>query len=225
VRSDAFIAREHLAGLAAVVSTERHRHDLVGEPSRVGVGRGPLLALERERVHVVATDAEFVGQHLRDPELDAERVVGVIEERGAERADAATRIRRHRHPCHRLDPAGNREVVGTGQHALGDEVHCLLRRSALPIDARRRHLPRQTGRHPRVARDVAALLPHLADAAADDVVDQRGVEVVTLDQLAEEEAEQIGGVPSRERTVAFADRRAGGVDDHRFASRGPCGDG
>ncbi len=93
----------------------------------------------------------------------------------------------------------------------------LLRRAALPVDARRRHLPRQPAGDPRVARHVAALLARLGDATADDVVDPPRIEVVALDDRPEHEAEQIGGVPLGERTLALAERGAGAVDDHCFA--------
>ncbi len=106
---------------------------------------------------------------------------GVGEELTRERADAAARVRRHRRARHRLDAARDRDVVRAGDHALRDEVRGLLRRAALAVDARRRHLPRQPRGDPRVAGHVAALLPRLGHAAADDVVDARGIEVVALD--------------------------------------------
>ena len=174
------------------------------------------MRLQRERVHLLARDPPLVGEHLRDPELDAERVVGVREEVGAERADAAARVRRHRRARHRLDAARDPDVVRAGDHALRDEVRGLLRRAALPVDARRRHAPRQPGRDPRVAGDVAALLARLRDAAADHVVDERGIEVVALDHRAQHEAEQIGGVPTGERTLALPESGARAIDDDGF---------
>ena len=73
---DAFVGLEHLAGeLARLAVLDRDRHDLAGEEAGVGALRGAPVALERERVHLVTGDAEPVGEHLRDPELDPERVV------------------------------------------------------------------------------------------------------------------------------------------------------
>src|SRR5439155_1621389 len=80
-------------------------------------------------------------------------------------------IGRHRRARHRLHTARDGEVVVAGLHARGREVHRLLGRPALAIDSRGRHLPRQPGRDPCVAGDVAALLAGLADAAPDHVVD------------------------------------------------------
>ncbi len=59
---------------------DRHRDDLAREEAVVGVLGGALVRLQRVRVHLLARDAPLVGEHLRDPELDAERVVGVGEE-------------------------------------------------------------------------------------------------------------------------------------------------
>jgi hypothetical protein len=138
---------------------ERNRKDLRLEEPVVDVRCGPPVALERERVHLVAGDAEPVGEHLGDPELDAEGVVRALEKGLTERPCPAASVGRHGGPRHRFDSARDGEVVGAGDHALSDEVHGLLRRSALPVDRRRGYVPRQTGGDPRVARDVAALFP------------------------------------------------------------------
>src|SRR6185503_5416175 len=95
-------------------------------------------------------------------------------------------------------------------------VHRLLRRTALPVDAGRGHAPRQPGRDPGVARDVAALLAGLRDASAHDVVDNRGIEVVAITHGAQHETEQIGGMPAGERALALAESGARAVDDYSF---------
>ena len=78
--ADAFVGREHRAGQLPVLVLDRHGHDLAREEAVVGVRRGALVRLQRERVHLLARDPPLVGEHLRDPELDAERVVRVREE-------------------------------------------------------------------------------------------------------------------------------------------------
>jgi hypothetical protein len=62
-------------------------------------------------------------------------------------------------------------------------------------------VPRQAGGDPRVARHIATLLPRLSHAAADDVVDRAGVDVVALEERPEREAEQVGRVPVRQRAL------------------------
>src|SRR5690349_11981077 len=95
-------------------------------------------------------------------------------------------------------------------------VRGLRRRPAPPVDRRRGAVPRHAARDPRVARDVAALFTRLRDTTTDDVVDDAGVDVVALDDRAQAQTEQVGGMPLRQRALALAERSAGDVDDHRF---------
>ena len=96
------------------------------------------------------------------------------------------------------------------------EVGRLLRGAALAVDARRGHAPRKTGSDPRVARDVATLLPRLRDAAAHHIVDQHGIDVVAVDHRAQHETEQVGGMPPRERTLALPESSTRAVNDYGF---------
>ena len=45
---------------------------------------------------------------------------------------------------------------------------------------------------------------------------ERGIEVVALDHRAQHETEQIGGVPTRERTFALPESGTRAVDDNGF---------
>ena len=69
-----------------------------------------------------------------------------------------------RHPAHRLDAAADPDVDGAGRDQVGDEVVRLLRRPALAVDRRARHLVRQALEEPRRPRHVEALLAGLGDA-------------------------------------------------------------
>ena len=120
------------------------------------------------------------------------------------------------HPAHHLDPAGHHQVVVARRHAGRGEVHGLLGRAALAVDRRGRHRLGQPGRHPAVAGDVRALLPHLADAPADDVVDAAGIHPGPLDQRGQGEAQEVGRVPVGQRPAPLAEGRAHDVDDDRF---------
>src|SRR5438094_15184 len=86
------------------------------------------------RRSAVARDLPLVGENLRDLELGPQLPVDHPQEVLAERSCPALGVRRHRRPAHRLDPARDRDVVEPGHHAGGDEVHGLLRRSALAVD-------------------------------------------------------------------------------------------
>ena len=106
-------------------------------------------------------------------------------------------------------PAAIDDVVGAGDHALGGEVGRLLRRAALAVDRGGRDRLGEAGGEHGVAADVEALVADLHDAAHDHVVDQRGVEVVALDERLEHLGGEVGRVPARQLPVALARRRCG----------------
>src|SRR5207244_1424627 len=99
-----------------------------------------------------------------------------------------------------------------------DEVHRLLTRPTLPVDGGRGRRPRQTAGDDGIAPDVAALVAGLGDAPGHDVVESFGVDAAAGDQLPQREAQQIGRVPTTERTFALPERRANDVDDYRFTN-------
>ena len=112
-----------------------------------------------------------------------------------------------------LDRIGG-EVAG--DHTLGTEVDGLLPAAALSVDGGAGHRLWQPCPHPRVADHVGGVLPHLGDAATDHVVDALDVDAGALDQLRQREAQQVGGVPSRDLALAAADRGPECVDDDGF---------
>ena len=105
---------------------------------------------------------------------------------------------------HDLDAGGDDDVVGAGDHALGGEVRGLLRRAALAVDGGAGHRLGEAGGEHGVAADVDALLADLHDAAHDHVVDERGVEVVALDERLERLGGEVDGVPVLQLAVALA---------------------
>ena len=186
----------------------------------VGCGGCTPVALERVLVHVVARDLEPVGEHLRLAELGPQPAVDHPHEVGAERTAAAARVRCQRRVRHRLDAARDRDVVDARHDAGRHEMDRLLRRPALTVDGGGRHPPRETRRDPGVARDVGALLAPLGDAPTDDIVDDRGVDIVALEQVLQRVAEQVGRVPVGQRALALSERSADRVDDDGFANLG-----
>jgi len=89
----------------------------------------------------------------------------------------------------------------------------LLRRTALTVDGGRRDRLGPAGGQHRVAPDVERLRPDLHHAAHDDVVDERGVEIVALGERLEGLGGEVDRVPARELSVALASGGADGVDD------------
>ena len=188
--------------------------DLVVEAALGGGALGALLALGAEGVELLAGDAPLVGDHLGRDALGHEAGIGVAgEDLVAERDRARGHRRAHRRGGHDLDAGGDGDVVGTGDHALGGEVGGLLGRAALAVDRGGGHRLGEPGGEHGVAADVEALVPDLHDAAHDHVVDERGVEVVALDEALQDLAGEVGRVPPRQLSVALATRSADGVDD------------
>ena len=93
--------------------------------------------------------------------------------------------------AHMLDATADRDVVHAGCDQSRGEVDRLLRRSALPVDGRRRSLDRQAGLEPGVAADVVRLLPVLLDAAGDDVLDLGRIDAGPCQHLHEDRSEQL----------------------------------
>ena len=100
---------------------------------------------------------------------------------GAERVGRRRSERAHRHPAHRLDAAGDDDVVLAGDQPGRGEVHRLLARSRTAgRRSRRAPISGQPAASTAVRRDVEGLLADLADAAPDDVVDERRVDAGAL---------------------------------------------
>src|SRR5690606_15608688 len=134
--------------------------------------------------------------------------------------------RTHRRARHHLDAGGDRDVVGAGDHALGGEVQRLLARAALAIDRGGGHRLGPPGGEHGVATDVQRLLADLHHATHDDVVDERRVEIVALDERLEHVGGEVGGVPVLEASVAPSTGGPYGVDDHGVGHGGSLdGDG
>ena len=194
-------------------------HDLVGEAALVGGGGGALVRGQRDLVELLAGELPAVGDHLRRQALGHEAAVVALEHLRREGAVAADHVGEHRHARHRLDAAGDDEVVVPGDEARGGEVHGLLARAALAVDGGAGHRLGEAGGERGVARDVDALLADLRDAAPQDVVDERGVDPGTGDEGVEHGGRQVAGVHSRQRLarLADADRRTNGSDDDGVA--------
>ncbi len=67
---------------------------------------------------------------------------------------------------------------------------------------------------PGAADHVVGLLAGLGDDAADDLLDELGVDAGALEHLALDEPEQLARVHAGEASAALAERGADSVDDH-----------
>ena len=210
------VLHQFVGGVTLVVA-DVDRDDLVVEAALGGRLGGASVALGRERVEVLARDVPLVGDHLGADALvlqSADRLVARGDARTEGPAGVLADRRAHGDARHHFDAGGDDDVVGAGHDALGGEVQRLLGRAALAVDGRGRHRLGPAGREHRAASDVEGLLADLGDAAHDDVVDQRGVEVVATGDRLQGLGGEVDGVPVLEFSVALAPGRAHRVHDH-----------
>ena len=97
--------------------------------------------------------------------------------------------------------------------ALGGEMDRLLGGAALAIDGGAGDALRQPGGEPGGAGDVAGLRTDRVDAAEDDVVDRRRIDLGPLDQRLDRVRAEVGRVDRGEPAAAPPDRGAHRVDD------------
>ncbi len=123
-----------------------------------------------------------------------------------------------------LAPSGIRLIDSTPQaipdldrpgldHVV-DQVGGLLSRTALRVHGRRAGGLGEPGVQPGASDHVVGLLAGLGDDAADDLLDELGVDAGTLEHLALDEPEQLARVHAGEAATALAERGADSVDDH-----------
>ena len=136
---------------------------------------------------------------------------------GVHRPGAA--VGAHRHARHRLDAAGEHEVLEAGADLLRGQVDRLQAAGAEPVDLHAGHGVGQAGGERRRPGDDGALLADRRDDAEDDVVDQRRVEAgvapADLVDQAGGQADRLDRV-QRAGLLALAARGAHGVVDERL---------
>ena len=183
-------------------------------------GGGAALALDRQRVGVVAAEAvlggDDVGRDALRHEIDPHRKARVDGDRRS--------VRPHGDATHHLDAAGDVGVPGTGPDLVGGEVHRLHARGAEAVDREPGDaLVEIRGQHGG-AREAAALFADLGDVAPDHVLDRVAVEIVALLQRVQGQRRepQRGHLVQGAVLAALAPRRADGVVDigvgHRVSS-------
>ena len=196
-----------------------HRDDTTGEAALGERDRSATLALHRERVDVGAVEPLERGDEVgRD-------ALGHGRERGPEVGVAAVDgdgAGGEVPPRHRLDPAGDDEVLVPARHAHGRHRDRLLRGSAEAVERHARHGLRPTRQQGRQATDRVVVTGEDA-VAGDHVVDLGGIEPDPRRQRPETLGEQLLGMDVVQRAVgaSLAAGRADHVDDpgvgHRLA--------
>ena len=213
------------AGAEVLVALEDHlagrripdREQAAVEEAVLDRRRRPALRLAGEAVDVLAREPLEGGDQVgADP-------LGHLEDLGPQVGVVAVEPRpvgAHRHPRHRLDAAGDRHLLLAAHHPGGGEVHRLDAGAAEAVEGDAGDLLGPAGGEDGVAGDVRPLLLGLGDAADDHVLDVAAFEAGALGEPVQGLGEELLGVDSRQRPLAFLAAAAGGadrVDDPRFA--------
>ena len=187
------------------------RDDGAGEPAFVPRALGPLLALDRIGVDVVAAKAVFGGDQIGGNPLRHE--IAVKGDCGVRSPGAAGCA--HGHAAHAFDAAADGKI-GLPRHDLRrGHVGCLQAGRAKAVDLNAGHGLGIVGVDRRDARDVGALLAHRLDTAEDDVVDVGRIKIVAIADGAKRRRREIDRGDAVQRAVlpALAARRAHRVVD------------
>ena len=192
--------------------------DLRVEQSVFRRARCTLLRFSRDLVQHRARQIPPVRDHLgTDPLIHQVRIAA--HHARPERTVPTGHVRKHRHPRHRLDTAGDHHVHLAGHHSGGREVDRLLAGTTLTVDAHPGDRLGQPGGQRGVARDVGALFADLTHAPPDDVVHVLRFDSHPRNQRVDDVRRQIHGVDTRQGTLlGFADThgRSYRFDDHRI---------
>jgi hypothetical protein len=208
---DELIVVEHVV----LVDVTNRDHRAV-ELARVLGGRGELLRARRVCVDVLAAEALECRDQVGADALRDE--AGVVVGLRVQRPGAA--VGAHRHAAHRLDSAGEDEVLPARGDLHRRRVDGLEARGAEAIQLHAGDRLRQAGLDRGGLGDVAALVTDRRDAAEHDVVDALGVELAMASEhlvhQADDEVDRLGRV-QRPVDLALAPRRANRVEDKRFS--------
>ena len=205
------------------------RNELVVEAPRL-VRRGPApLALERERVLILAGHRELLGHvlaglahrlerehrlHLRIREPPAERRVPARLRAAAERA-LGLRVDERR-AGHRLGAARDEQIARPGANRVARPDDRREPGRAEPVHRDAGDLLGKAGEERGHARDVAVVLPRLVRGAEVDVLDLVHGNSRARDRLLDHERREIVGPLAGEHASVAPDRRANRGEDYGF---------
>jgi hypothetical protein len=127
----------------------------------------------------------------------------------------------HGHAAHRLDAAGDHDVLRARHDGLRRKVHRLLAGAALAVYGGRRHVRGQPRCEPGHAPRRACLLARLTHTTADHVVHGTRIELVAQHQLLQHLRQQVHRMYLRERPIGLGPPHgaANRIDDDRSFHR------
>src|SRR5712692_1425037 len=186
-----------------------------------------LMAFERPPVLILPADAITAGDLLRGlaeangPVLLELGVDHPPPERGVIHGLAAARelslglFQDVGSAGHALDAPGEKAGAVPGLNFPGGRHHRLHAGAAQPVNGGRRNLDRQPGQQHRHPRHVAVVLARLVGVAEIDVLDGRGIQLVALHRLADDQRREVVGPDLFQGAGIAADRCAQRIDDDR----------
>ena len=210
----------------APLALDRHRHDLLGQPSFIGRPDRQLVRAQRPTIHVGTGHLELRGHlaGLLRHVLAGERVRQAVVDHRVDRLAVA-----HPEPeprllqqvgglRHRLHTATDPELDVAGADRRIEQPGRPDSRGAHLVDRLGGDLVRDAGLDLRLARGDLALagLDHLTH---DHVLDFLGRHVGTLERGLDRGAAELGGIDGRKAAAQLSDRRAGGGQDHGLGHR------
>ena len=92
-------------------------------------------------------------------------------------------------------------------------MHGLLRGTALAVDGGTWNMLRHSSNEPRSASNVAGLTADGVDAAVDDIVNKRGIDIDTIEKFNDGGCAEIGGMHIGQTAAATTNGGADCVDD------------
>jgi hypothetical protein len=198
-----------------------HGHDLALELAGVDGRDGPLGALQRELVLVLARDVVLLGDALGgvahvEVVVDLPEAVldhGVDQDAVAQAVAGARLGHQVRRVAHALGPAGDHHLGLARPDGVGRLHHRLEPRAADEVQRPGRHRVGQTGAQRGLAADVLA--EARADHVADDhLVDRARVELAPLQQRLDGRRGELRRRDRAQRAQVAGQRGAHRVDDY-----------
>ena len=195
-----------------------HRDQALAETALGDRAAGALLAEQTELVQRLAADAFQRRDGIRTDPLMRLRVdfaqaeVVVIHEGRI----AHTRIAVGRH---HFGAAGNDQIFAARADHRGRQIDRRDARAAVAVERHAAGANIEAGVECGHPRQIAALLPALRAGAPDDVVDERGVELIACRKGFQHRRAEVLRMKGRQRAfagLAYAAWRAAGVDDPGF---------
>ena len=159
-----------------------------------------MVRLAREGVELETRESPFLRDHL-GPETLVERHVLITRAHRGSIWLTDCSGRPERHSAHRLNPAGEHEIVVSRHDTHGGELDRLLARSARTVDGDAGNGLWPTGSKRGKSSHVARLVTELGCATPHDVVNLARIDTRAIEQRVENLSRKVDGMDLRQGTT------------------------